>query len=155
MSLYEEVKNMLNKQILRLHFFLIFTMSLISCSLSDQDKVDKAEIASILNRIRVDFNDGNESGIMSHYHLDFLHRGNVFNDQTFVWRERLSRYQNIEIEIVDIEIDGDMGMARLLVRYSDRFQTHPPIVEPEQFGDMSFFWHDHRSWKIYGNQEPN
>jgi hypothetical protein len=137
-------------------FVVFFAIScFLSCSFSKSDDVDRAQIADVLKRIEQSFNNWDHvNNIMSHYHPDFLHNGATHNAEEFVWRERKINFIQMQIEVISIEIyDHDFALARLRVYYFDRDHRYGPFIEPEHFGDMSYFFHDQVRWWIYGNRE--
>ena len=133
---------------------VLFILMLISCVTKGNDEnIQKSLISDILQRVKEDFNKAESNAIMAYYHHDYFHRGMNYNAQRFVWSDRLTLYNMIDIDILKIEIMGDYAMARLKVTYYDQENSYGPYIEPEHFGDLSYFYYDKGVWKIYGNRE--
>ena len=132
---------------------IILCITLLSCNLnSNDDNVQRSRISDVLYRIEDAFNQRNNNAIMQHYHQDFLHNGMNHNGQSFIWSDRMTLYNILDIEIVSIELDGYLALVRMKLSYSDRETKYPPFFEPETSGDLSYFFHERGEWKIYGNQ---
>ena len=134
-------------------FILSILFFVTSCT-GDDDNVQKSIIRDILQEIQISFfqKDSVEQ-IMRFYHPDFYHKGNNFYAEQAIWEDRLVRINRIEIEIVDIDIKNDYALAYLKITEFD-YQGHPirTYIDHETEGDLSYFFHDFRDWKLIGNQ---
>ena len=133
----------------------IFILSLLffSCnSKYDDENAQKSMISDRLFRVQEAFNMSNWDSIMLNYHPDFYHFGRDYHTQTIVWREKMALYNRMDFEILNIDLFDEFAEVRFLLYYYDNTSVHGPFVEPDTFGDMSYFFYDRGDWLIYGNQ---
>ena len=132
---------------------LLLLVVVSSCGLTkDDDAVQQARIADIIQRIMDAFNRNDEvDKIMSYYHRDFLHDGLNDDYARHWWRGK--RVENSMIESVSgqrsIEIDGSYARAVLVINFINLENMQIPY--PGYI--MSYFYHERGEWKIYGNQK--
>ena len=123
----------------------------ISCSDSTSPKnVDEYLIISILEDIETAFNFGFIEEIMNHYHPDFLHNENNFADEYVIWEIRLLEYNEIEFYEIEININDNFATAEFVMKLSSG-EDFDIFNEPEDNGDISYFYYDLDEWKICGN----
>jgi len=123
----------------------------ISCSESTSPKnVDEYLINSILEDIESDFSFGFIEEIMNHYHPNFLHNENNFADEYVIWEIRLLEYNEIEFTEIEISINDNFATAEFVMKLSSG-EDYDIFNEPEDNGDISYFYYDLDEWKICGN----
>ena len=135
----------------RLIPILLFTVLLFSCDVSSPKEADKADILDILDSIKDSFNQFDLPGIMQNYHLDFLHNTDNYIFEEIVWEERLAQYYMIAFSEITIDPQGDFATANFIMTLYDEGGS---VVsqEPEDHGDVSYFYRELGSWKICGNE---
>ena len=132
---------------------LLVVLLLLSCSGSDKN-VEKSIIRDILQQIEDSFNRTEDlDRIMRFYHRDFLHKGGNIYYWEGEWHDRMVLYQRLSIEIIsDIEVINEYATARLKITFTDVDGRETMYIDPETFGDMSYFLYEpHNDWKIIGN----
>ena len=123
----------------------------ISCSDSTSPKnVDKYLITSILEDIETAFSFDDIERIMNHYHPNFLHNENNFNDEYAIWEIRLLEYDEIEFTEIEISINDNFASAEFVMKLSSG-EDFVIYNEPDDNGDISYFYYDLDAWKICGN----
>jgi len=133
-----------------LGLIVIFGICACSSDLSDEE-IEKSRINDVLLRVRDGFNDLEINSIMEYYDQDFLHDGkNKFNEE-YVWNDRLSQYNYLELTDIDIEYGGDFAVVHFIAKYS-KSGSQAIFIEPDDIGDMSYFRKIGNEWKIYGDQ---
>jgi len=135
----------------RLITVLLLAVLLFSCDVSSPKDADKAEIRDILDSIRDSFNQFDQDGIMQHYHPDFWHNTNNYVFEEIVWQERLAQYYLIDFSEITIDTQGDFATANFIMTLYDESGS---VVsqEPDDNGDISYFYRELGSWKICGNE---
>ncbi len=130
---------------------LLLAVLLFSCDVSSPKDADKAEIRDILDSIRDSFNQFDLPGIMQHYHPDFWHNTNNYAFEKIVWQERLAQYYLIDFSEITIDTQGDFATANFIMTLYDESGS---VVsqEPDDNGDISYFYMELGSWKICGNE---
>ena len=131
----------------RLIPILLFTALLFSCDVSSPKEADKAEILDILDSIKDSFNQVDLDGIMQHYHPDFLHNTDNYIFEEIVWQERLNQYSLLDFEDIEIALNSDFATASFTMKLDEDV-----FDEPEDHGDVSFFYREFEGWKICGNE---
>ena len=122
----------------------------ISCSESTSPKnVDEYLITSILEDIETAFSFGYIDSIMNHYHPNFLHNENNFDDEYVIWEIRLLDNE-IEFYEIEITINDNFATAEFVMKLSSG-EEFVVFNEPEDNGDISYFYYDLDEWKICGN----
>jgi len=134
--------------------FVLILFVVLSCSdISSSEEENKVIIEQTLTDISIAFNFDDLSGIMDRYHPDFLHNGNDWNDEEFIWEGRMIEY--LEMEITDVEIDlisSSRATAEFILTFRNS-ETEVIWNEPsEENGDLSYFSYVNSEWKISGNQ---
>lgn len=125
--------------------FLI-TFSLVSCvGYSTQSEVDEQEIRDILTQIKSAFNLGNIEEILSFYHPEFRHEDDDYDDEEIVWEIRLIDYYAIDFSQIEIDLDYDRAVASFILQLDEE-----EFSEPENFGDISYFYFTSSGWQIVG-----
>jgi len=123
----------------------------ISCSESTSPKnVDEYLITSILEDIESDFSFGFIEEIMNCYHPNFLHNENNFADEYVIWEIRLLEYNEIEFYEIEISINDNFATAEFVMKLSSG-EDFDIFNEPDDNGDISYFYYDLDKWKICGN----
>lgn len=136
-----------------LRLLLIPILLLIaSCGISSPELADERQIRDILYEISQDYNWGDIDGIMAHASIDYRHDGMQRMQLRQLWLDRMGRYPLLEITELKVTLSGDYATASFKMSLISSDQT---VVsrEPEDNGDLSFFYHDGVSWKLHGNQE--
>ncbi len=135
---------------------ILFCLMLISCSGSTKNSdIQKSLIADVLFRIEEAFNEFNADKIISYYHTDFLHAGVNLMNAYYDWQDRMTLFNRIEIEVLDIELNGEYATAFLKIYFFDTDNPYGPFLTPERYGDLAYFIHDKGKWSLYGNQTFN
>jgi len=123
----------------------------ISCSESTSPKnVDEYLITSILEDIETAFSFNDIERIMNNYHPDFLHNENNFADEQVIWGIRLLEYNEIEFTEIEISINDNFATAEFVMKLSSG-EEFDVFNEPDDNGDISYFYYDLDEWKICGN----
>ena len=135
------------------YLVLIFIpILLFSCSdVSSPYQISEYEIEEILENIEDDFNFGDLQGIMSYYHPDFRHNQTNYWEEETDWQLRLADYNMIKFENIEIELNLPFAQANFTMKLINENGTDI-FQEPENHGDVSFFYREAEEWKIYGNQ---
>ena len=128
---------------------LIFFLAVIifSCDVSSPDDADKAEILDILDSIKDSFHQIDLSGIMQNYHPDFLHNTNNYVFEENIWQERLNQYFLIDFLDIEIELQYNFATVSFIMKLDEDV-----FNEPEDHGDVSYFYREFDGWKICGNE---
>ena len=122
----------------------------ISCSESTSPKdVDEYLINSILEDIETAFAFEDIERIMNHYHPNFLHNESNFADEQVIWEIRME-YNEIEFYEIEISINDNFATAEFVMKLSSG-EDFDIFNEPEDHGDISYFYYDLDEWKICGN----
>ncbi len=136
----------------RLILILLFTVLLFSCDVSSPEEADEAEIRDILDSIRDSFNQFDQDGIMQNYHPDFLHNADNYIFEEIVWHDRLAQYYMITFSEITIDPQGDFATANFIMTLYDYEGGSVISQEPDDNGDVSYFYRELSSWKICGNE---
>lgn len=124
-----------------------------SCGISSPKDADKREIQDILYEISQDYNWGDIEAMLAHTSIDYRHDGMQRMQLRQLWLDRMGRYPLMEITDVKVSLDGEnyavAGFRMILISSSETDIS----VEPEDNGDLSYFYHDGYQWKLHGNQE--
>jgi hypothetical protein len=136
----------------RLIPILLFAVLLFSCDVSSPEEADKAEILDILDSIKDSFNQLDLTGIMQHYHPDFLHNTDSYIFEEIVWEERLAQYYLIAFSEITIDLQGDFATANFKMTFYDDEGGSVVSQEPDDNGDVSYYYREFGSWKICGNE---
>jgi hypothetical protein len=131
----------------RLITILLFTVLLFSCDVSSPEDADKAEIRDILDSIKDSFNQVDLPGIMQNYHPDFLHNTDNYTFEEIVWEERLAQYYLLDFEDIEIELHDNFATVSFTMKLDEDV-----FNEPEDHGDVSYFYREFEGWKICGNE---
>ena len=131
----------------RLIPILLLAVLLFSCDVSSPEKADKAEILDILDSIKDSFNQVDMPGIMQNYHPDFLHNTDNYIFEEIVWEDRLSQYSLIDFLDIDIDLHDNFATVSFIMKLDEDV-----FNEPEDHGDISYFYREFNGWKICGNE---
>jgi len=137
--------------------FLSLCILISSCSgFSSSEDINEAEIIEMLEDIRIAFNLADIDQIMSHYHSEYFHNGDLYEDEIIRWESRLNNYVELDITGIDIDLDDGFAIAyfTLILRTSDNTESWS---EPsDENGDISYLIFNSNTWEVYGNQiDPN
>ena len=137
------------------YIVLVIALLLLACSeVSSPNEISKYEIEEILGNIEDDFNFADLQGIMSYYHEDFSHNQTNYWEEETIWQLRLTDYNMIEFENIEIELNLPLASASFTMKLTNENGTDS-FQEPEDHGDISYFYRENGVWKIYGNQAIN
>jgi hypothetical protein len=131
----------------RLIPILFLAVLLFSCDVSSPEDADKAEILDILDAIKVSFNQFDLDGIMENYHPDFLHNTDNYIFEENVWQERIAQYYLIDFLDIEIELHYNFATVSFTMKLDEDI-----FNEPEDHGDVSYFYREFEGWKICGNE---
>jgi hypothetical protein len=140
------------------HLLIFLSVILIAgCSgLSSSKDVNLSLITELLEDIRITFIQADLDGLMSHYHSDFFHNGDFFNDEYALWESRFVEYVDLTIENIDIEINGNFAIAYFDLTFYTESGSATWQEPSTELGDLSYLFYDDNEWQIYGNQiDPN
>lgn len=126
---------------------LILVVLLFSCDVSSPEDADKAEILDILDAIKDSFHQIDLDGIMQNYYINFLHNTDNYTFEENVWQERLNQYFLIDFLDIKIELNDNFATANFTMKLDEDV-----FNEPEDHGDVSYFYRELGSWKICGNE---
>ncbi len=130
---------------------LLAGLFLGSCKEDSSDSIAQKEIRDILYDISVDFNLKNMYGIMDHVHDDYLHRGKIWHHFNNDWLNLMAQFSLLEIEILEIEVQSNKAVVHMRTRFSSVYEQIE-LNDPEDNGDISYFYRYNGVWMIYGNQ---
>ncbi len=131
---------------------LIAILALTACSGStDDEDVAEVLITEILDDIVEMFNLRDLDGIMDCYHEDYMHQGDNLTSERYTWEIRMALYNSMEIEDIEIDKDGLNATASFTMTMTGSDATDV-YTEPTDHGDISYFYKDVTSWRIYGDQ---
>lgn len=122
-----------------------------SCKEDSSDKIAQKEIRDILYDISVDFNLKNMYGIMEHLHTDYLHKGKIAYHFNTDWLDLMAQYSLLEIDVLYIELQDSKAIVHLRKKFSSSYETMEQN-DPEDNGDISYFYRENGVWYVYGNQ---
>ncbi len=131
---------------------LFILLVLTSCREDEGDKTAQREIRDILYDVSVNFNLKNVYGIMEHLHTDYLHKGNIAHHFNMKWLQYFDQFSLLEIEVLYIEIQDNKAVAHTRNKFISAYETMT-LTEPEDNGDIAYFYRDNGRWYIYGNQQ--
>ncbi|MCD6177611.1 MAG: hypothetical protein J7K29_07220 [Candidatus Cloacimonetes bacterium] len=126
-----------------LAFILLFS---ISCDTTLSEDLDKNEIIDILDSIQSNFNFYNLDGIMQNYHQLFLHNGDDHDWERTIREIRLSEYDELHFENVEIDLFGNYATANFLMHLDETITDEPS----DDNGDISYFYREFGNWKLCG-----
>ncbi len=128
--------------------FLPIIFLLLGCiDTSSPQDADEMEIEEILEDIRYNFNNDFLDLIMLHYHPSFHHNFDYKYDEELIWEQRLIDYDIMEFQNLQIEFTSTNQATASFTLYFD----DDVFFEPEDHGDLSYFYYDDSEWKICGN----
>jgi len=136
-------------------YLIIFFLSilLINCTgFSSTEDINKSEIIEMLDDIRIAFNMADPDQIISHYHSDFFHNGDLYEDELIKWESRLINYAEMDMLDIEIDINGEFAIAYLTLSFTEQSDTDSWEEPSEENGDLSYLIFDGNEWQIYGNQ---
>lgn len=137
---------------MRYFVFFLSLIILISCSgTTSPNQVSQYEIEEILENIEDDFNFGDLEGIMSYYHEEFRHNQTNYWEEETIWQLRLTDYNILKFENIEIDLNLPFARASFTMKLTNENGTDT-FQEPEDHGDISYFYREDGVWKIYGNQ---
>ncbi len=122
-----------------------------SCKEDSSDKIAQKEIRDILYDISVDFNLKNMYGIMEHLHTNYWHKGKISYHFNTDWLNLMAQFSLLEIEVLYIELQDSKAIVHLRKKFSSSYETMEQN-DPEDNGDISYFYRDNGVWYVYGNQ---
>ncbi len=130
---------------------LLFAFFLTSCiEISSVDEIAEMEIEDILSNVKTQFNSGNIEEIMQNYHPDFSHDdGEYFQNyeaERQLWELRYVDYYSIDFTDIEIDLNNDEAIVTLKMSLDEDI-----FEEPEDNGDLSYFYFTNLGWKIGGN----
>lgn len=131
---------------------LPFVLLNFSCGISSIEHSSEKEIEDILYQVSQNYNWGNVDAIMAHASLDYRHQGMQRMQLRQLWLDRMAEYPLMEISELKVYLSSDYAVAHFKLSLISSSQTKIS-QEPEEHGDLSYFYHDGYSWKLYGNQE--
>jgi len=109
------------------------------------------DIHRLFAGLAMDFNYRNINGILSIMHNEYMHNGFVLWHLNQVILDRMELYDVLEIEVLNINIDGEYAV----VTTRDRYCSETEDVTFNEPGDGGYFCYLYRvdgACKIYGNQ---
>ncbi len=130
---------------------LIVALLLGSCGEDDTEQLAQREIRDVLYDISTDFNLKDMYGILEHLHIDYLHKGKITHHFNSDWLSNMARFSLLEIEVLYIEIQDNKAVAHTRNKFSSSAENII-LNEPEDNGDISYFYRDNGMWYVYGNQ---
>lgn len=130
---------------------IIFIGMLSGCKSTSSQDYNVSRINTILYNVRRAFNEHDIDTLMSHIHLNYLHKGQSRWAIREVWLNRMSNYQIIDFLNVAIFVDGNSARVEFTMKLQNADET-VYTNEPNQNGDLSFFIYDNYDWSVYGNQ---
>ncbi|HQC58882.1 MAG TPA: hypothetical protein PK707_04525 [Candidatus Syntrophosphaera thermopropionivorans] len=130
---------------------LLIIISLCACD-TNSTKPDEEEIRNIIYDISRDFCWNDINGIMEYVHKDFRHNGMYRDELRLLWNERRNKYQLLQCDISQIYIHNEYATVFMTMTYQSATET-VTFLEPDTFGDASYYYFDKGRWQIYGNQE--
>ncbi len=136
--------------------FLPIALSIIFLWLSgcgtDNKNYDRMRIEQVLYEVKRAYNMHDIDKLMFNFHYDFLHNGMYKNQVRDLWLDRMAEWQDMDYYQVEIEINGEHAV----VSFRLRFESPGDIQfynEPQDNGDLSYFYYAYGDWRIYGNQK--
>ncbi|MDZ4183161.1 MAG: hypothetical protein U1B83_09810 [Candidatus Cloacimonadaceae bacterium] len=136
---------------IRLVILLTIALLMASCGWNDPQITAASEIRDILYDISVNFNFGNISGIMSHVHPDYLHKGMRDWGLRELWLDRMASYSLLSIDFISVQVDGNYALATMRMSFDSPSETLV-LQEPGDSGDASYFFFDGDKWRLHGNR---
>ncbi len=132
--------------------FLALALLLIAGCDKDTSQADEFELREIIYNISRDF-DWNEIGkIMARVHPEYLHNGMYSSELRQVWLNRRGQYDLLSCEVTRVELEYDRATIYMEMSFTSAAGDYI-YLEPETFGDISYFIRDAGFWQIYGNQK--
>ncbi|HPV14670.1 MAG TPA: hypothetical protein PL126_03360 [Candidatus Cloacimonadota bacterium] len=123
-----------------------------SCDRETPEEIISREIKDILYNISRHYNWGEIDDMMEYASMDYRHNGMQRMHLRQLWLDRMGRYPLMEIREVMVSFDGVYAIAGFKMSL---ISSEESVVsrEPEDHGDLSFFYYDGFEWKLHGNQE--
>ncbi|MDD2228469.1 MAG: hypothetical protein PHY48_03550 [Candidatus Cloacimonetes bacterium] len=131
---------------------IVLGIGLNSCKQDSSDKLAQDEIREILYSISTDFNLKNMYEILEHLHTEYLHKGKIAHHFNINWLEYMGRFSLLDIEVLYIEIQDNKAVAHTKNTFSSAYETEVHN-EPEDNGEISYFYRENGVWYVYGNQQ--
>ncbi|GAB1468668.1 hypothetical protein MASR2M64_14110 [Candidatus Cloacimonadota bacterium] len=140
------------KKLIILVVVIVLALGFSSCNQDSSDTLAQKEIRDLLYSISTDFNLNQISPILDHLHLDYLHKGKIGHHFNIDWLNYMNRFSLLDIEVLYIEIEGAKAVAHTKNTFRSAYETEVHN-EPEDNGEISYFYRDNGVWYIYGNQQ--
>jgi hypothetical protein len=132
---------------------LIILIFLTGClDLSTTKDINNSQITEILEDIRISFNLADLDQLMSHYHSDFFHNGDLIGDEVLRWESRLIEFTEIDISNIEIDVDGNYAIASFTLTFETSESSNNWSEPSVENGDISYLIFDSEEWQIFGNQ---
>jgi hypothetical protein len=128
----------------------VLMLILSGCDWTNPDQ-SETEIRNIVYDVEHDFNWNDIDGIMEHVHPDYLHNGMHSMQLRNAWLNRKADYDLLSCDVDSVLIQGDYATVYMTLTFQNSHGNYA-YHEPESFGDISYFYYDQDSWRIYGNQ---
>lgn len=146
---------------LRFLLIILLAISLLSCDSTDPQDYAKAIIDQILTDIEINFNSNNLVELMKNYHSNYrqYYEGYYldYDDILERWEIRLANHALIEINDLDIELQGDFwATAKCTLIFISDEGTIEYSEPSSENGDISYFYKNSAGeWKICGKDFIN
>ena len=138
---------------MRVLIFLIICLLLSGClDLSTTEDVNKSMITEMLEDIRISFSLADLNNIMSYYHDDYFHNGDLYGDEAVNWESRLVEYVEMDVEDIETDINGIYAVVSFTLTFRSIEGSESWSEPSEEHGDISYLIFSNDEWKIFGNQ---
>jgi len=130
---------------------LFLSMLNSSCGISDPQIGAEQEIRDLIYDVTQAYNWGDIDAIMELVHPEFRHEGMYSLQLRQLWLDRLARFPLLETNVTSVEVNGDYAVAHFSMLFTSSTESILS-TEPQDNGDLSYFFYDAGKWQIYGDQ---
>ncbi|HNZ07039.1 MAG TPA: nuclear transport factor 2 family protein [Candidatus Cloacimonadota bacterium] len=130
---------------------LVLSMLNSSCGISDPQIGAEQEIRDLIYDVTQAYNWGDIDAIMELVHPEFRHEGMYSLQLRQLWLDRLARFPLLETNVTSVKVNGDYAVAHFSMLLTSSTESILS-TEPQDNGDLSYFFYDSGKWQIYGDQ---
>lgn len=127
---------------------LAFLLMVTACDVTepqDNDTLVQEQLASFERA----FNLKDPAAMMELVHPGYLHGNMNYWNFNQIWQDRMAQYALLEIRDISVVFVGDYATVSMRLDFIDP-DGNQSYLEPQTFGDISYFYYTGSTWKICG-----
>jgi hypothetical protein len=144
-------KFLIHRRIQTFFILLAAVFLLTGCPHATSADYDESRINSILYDVETAFNNHDIDALMLPFYYNYLHNGMVLWEVREVWLDRMSTYQLMDLQNINITVVDDKATVTFTMKLQNSTETIY-TEEPASNGDLSYFFYDGSDWYVCGNQ---